>query len=48
MYLHWLAVYLDAVKLLGGGGSEVGLIENDRGDTSAASGLVVSEHDSPD
>lgn len=48
MYLHWLAIYLDAVELLGGGGSKIGLVENDGSDSSAATGLVVSEHNSPD
>jgi len=46
-YLHWLAVNLDTVELLGGVGCAVGLAKDDSGNTGAASSLGVGEKNFP-
>ena len=43
-YLHGTAIDVEAIKLLGGLSGGVGLSEDDGGDTTAGSVLVVGEH----
>jgi hypothetical protein len=44
-YLHWATIYVETIELLGSLGGSIRLGEDDRGDATAGTVLVVGEHD---